>query len=182
MLALPALAYLLVPRRQRRRDVHQRGRRATRALLAARRRLHRGAADAVRRGGDPDPAGHLGLIQYLAPMLQFVIGVLVYCEPMPPSRLAGFALVWVALAVFACGRAPTRAARRPRRGRHRAATVGRGRRGPRRRLTRRDHEAAATGRRLRAGSASPATAPASESAAATVIAGANPSMNAAGDA
>jgi chloramphenicol-sensitive protein RarD len=42
----------------------------------------------------------LGLIQYLAPTLQFAIGVLIYSEPMPASRLAGFALVWVALMVF----------------------------------------------------------------------------------
>jgi chloramphenicol-sensitive protein RarD len=46
------------------------------------------------------PLTTLGLIQYLAPTLQFAIGVLVYSEPMPASRLAGFALVWVALAVF----------------------------------------------------------------------------------
>ena len=46
------------------------------------------------------PLTTLGLIQYLAPILQFAIGVLIYSEPMPASRLAGFALVWVALAVF----------------------------------------------------------------------------------
>ena len=46
------------------------------------------------------PLTQLGLIQYLAPTLQFIIGVLIYSEPMPASRLAGFALVWVALAVF----------------------------------------------------------------------------------
>jgi chloramphenicol-sensitive protein RarD len=46
------------------------------------------------------PLTTLGLIQYLAPILQFLIGVAVYGEPMPLSRLAGFALVWVALAVF----------------------------------------------------------------------------------
>jgi chloramphenicol-sensitive protein RarD len=46
------------------------------------------------------PLATLGLIQYLAPMLQFAIGVLVYSEPMPASRLAGFALVWLALMVF----------------------------------------------------------------------------------
>jgi len=46
------------------------------------------------------PLTKLGLIQYLAPTLQFAIGVLVYAEPMPASRLAGFGLVWVALAVF----------------------------------------------------------------------------------
>jgi chloramphenicol-sensitive protein RarD len=46
------------------------------------------------------PLTTLGLIQYLAPTLQFAIGVLIYSEPMPATRLAGFALVWVALAVF----------------------------------------------------------------------------------
>jgi len=46
------------------------------------------------------PLTTLGLIQYLAPTLQFLIGVLAYGEPMPASRLAGFALVWLALIVF----------------------------------------------------------------------------------
>jgi chloramphenicol-sensitive protein RarD len=46
------------------------------------------------------PLTTLGLVQYLAPVLQFLIGVLVYSEPMPPSRLAGFALVWLSLVVF----------------------------------------------------------------------------------
>jgi chloramphenicol-sensitive protein RarD len=45
----------------------------------------------------------VGLLQYLAPTLQFLIGVLIYAEPMPLSRLAGFVLVWVALAVFTAG-------------------------------------------------------------------------------
>jgi chloramphenicol-sensitive protein RarD len=42
----------------------------------------------------------IGLLQYLAPVLQLGCGVLVLGEPMPPVRLAGFALVWLALAVF----------------------------------------------------------------------------------
>lgn len=46
------------------------------------------------------PLTTLGLLQYLAPVLQLLIGVLVRHEPMPPARLAGFAVVWVALAVF----------------------------------------------------------------------------------
>jgi chloramphenicol-sensitive protein RarD len=46
------------------------------------------------------PLTTLGLLQYLAPVMQFLIGVLVYGESMPLSRLAGFALVWVALVVF----------------------------------------------------------------------------------
>jgi chloramphenicol-sensitive protein RarD len=46
------------------------------------------------------PLTTVGLLQYLTPVMQFLIGVLVYHEPMPLSRLAGFALVWLALAVF----------------------------------------------------------------------------------
>jgi chloramphenicol-sensitive protein RarD len=42
----------------------------------------------------------IGLLQYLAPILQLFIGVFVDGEAMPLSRLAGFALVWVALIVF----------------------------------------------------------------------------------
>ncbi len=47
------------------------------------------------------PLSTLGLLQYIAPVLQFMTGVLVRHEPMPASRLAGFALVWVALVVLA---------------------------------------------------------------------------------
>jgi chloramphenicol-sensitive protein RarD len=46
------------------------------------------------------PLTTLGLLQYLAPVLQFLIGVLVRDESMPLSRLAGFALVWIALVLF----------------------------------------------------------------------------------
>ena len=46
------------------------------------------------------PLSTVGLLQYLAPVLQFVIGVLVMGEDMPASRLAGFALVWLALALL----------------------------------------------------------------------------------
>ena len=42
----------------------------------------------------------LGLLQYLAPILQFGLGVLVFGEDMPPGRWAGFTLVWVALSIF----------------------------------------------------------------------------------
>ena len=46
------------------------------------------------------PLSLLGLLQYLTPTLQLMCGVLVFHEPMPPARLAGFVLVWVALAVL----------------------------------------------------------------------------------
>lgn len=46
------------------------------------------------------PLSALGMLQYLAPILQLGCGVLIFHEPMPPARLAGFALVWLALIVF----------------------------------------------------------------------------------
>jgi chloramphenicol-sensitive protein RarD len=46
------------------------------------------------------PLSGLGMMQYIAPSLQFVLGVLVFHEPMPPLRLAGFGFVWCALALF----------------------------------------------------------------------------------
>lgn len=46
------------------------------------------------------PLTTMGLVQYLTPIMQFVLGVLVFAEPMPASRLAGFVLVWLALALF----------------------------------------------------------------------------------
>jgi chloramphenicol-sensitive protein RarD len=49
------------------------------------------------------PLTTLGLLQYLGPVMQFLIGVLIYSEPMPATRLAGFCLVWLALAVFSVG-------------------------------------------------------------------------------
>ncbi len=42
----------------------------------------------------------LGLLQYLAPVLQFALGVLYFHEDMPAGRWIGFMLVWVALVVF----------------------------------------------------------------------------------
>jgi chloramphenicol-sensitive protein RarD len=46
------------------------------------------------------PLSTVGLLQYLTPLMQLAIGVFVYGEAMPPARLAGFVIVWVALAVF----------------------------------------------------------------------------------
>jgi chloramphenicol-sensitive protein RarD len=46
------------------------------------------------------PLSTLGLLQYLTPSMHLAIGVFVYREPMPPARLAGFVLVWIALAAF----------------------------------------------------------------------------------
>lgn len=46
------------------------------------------------------PMTTLGLLQYLAPVLQFGLGVTVLGEHMSPMRWAGFGLVWLALAIF----------------------------------------------------------------------------------
>ena len=46
------------------------------------------------------PLSTVGLLQYLTPSMQLAIGVFVYDEPMPPMRLVGFAVVWLALVVF----------------------------------------------------------------------------------
>jgi chloramphenicol-sensitive protein RarD len=46
------------------------------------------------------PLSWMGFMQYVAPTLQFLIGVFVMNEPMPPIRLLGFALVWVGLLVL----------------------------------------------------------------------------------
>ncbi|MBB5921537.1 chloramphenicol-sensitive protein RarD [Actinoalloteichus hoggarensis] len=46
------------------------------------------------------PLTVMGMLQYLAPTLQLLWAVLIAHEPMPVSRWIGFALVWLALAVF----------------------------------------------------------------------------------
>ena len=46
------------------------------------------------------PLSWMGFMQYVAPTLQFVVGVFVMNEPMPPIRLLGFALVWVGLLIL----------------------------------------------------------------------------------
>lgn len=47
------------------------------------------------------PLSMLGLLQYVTPTLQLVCGVLILDEDLPPDRLAGFVLVWLALTVLA---------------------------------------------------------------------------------
>jgi len=46
------------------------------------------------------PMVTLGLLQYLAPIFQFALGVLWFHEDMPAGRWLGFGLVWVALVIF----------------------------------------------------------------------------------
>ncbi|MER6268956.1 EamA family transporter RarD [Streptomyces sp. NPDC001797] len=46
------------------------------------------------------PLSTLGLLQYLAPVFQFLLGILYFHEAMPAARWAGFVLVWLALALL----------------------------------------------------------------------------------
>ncbi|MEU0633391.1 EamA family transporter RarD [Streptomyces sp. NPDC005989] len=58
------------------------------------------------------PLSTLGLLQYLAPVFQFALGIVYFHEAMPPERWAGFALVWLALTLLTWD--AFRAARRTR--------------------------------------------------------------------
>lgn len=42
----------------------------------------------------------LGLLQYLAPSIQLVLGIWLYHEPFGGARMVGFGLIWLALAVY----------------------------------------------------------------------------------
>ena len=53
-------------------------------------------ASAVRR----IPLSVVGLLQYIAPTIQFLLGVSLYDEPFSRTQLIGFAIVWIALIVF----------------------------------------------------------------------------------
>jgi chloramphenicol-sensitive protein RarD len=55
--------------------------------------LFAGAANRV-------PMVGIGILQYVAPILQLACGLLIFHEPMPAARLAGFGLVWIALIIF----------------------------------------------------------------------------------
>lgn len=46
------------------------------------------------------PMAALGLLQYLSPTMQALLGVWVFHETFPPARLLGFAIIWAALALY----------------------------------------------------------------------------------
>lgn len=51
-------------------------------------------------GAQRVPMTVLGLLQYIAPTMQFVLGIVVYNEPFAPAQLIGFLIIWTALALF----------------------------------------------------------------------------------
>lgn len=69
------------------------------------------------------PLVTIGVLQYMTPTIQFLIGWLVFHEPMPAARWAGFVLVWLAVVVFAWdGVRPAFRTSAPRAGRRTPAT------------------------------------------------------------
>ncbi|HLJ54850.1 MAG TPA: EamA family transporter, partial [Chthonomonadaceae bacterium] len=46
------------------------------------------------------PLAQIGILQYIAPTLQFLLGALLFREPLTAAQLGGFALVWIALALL----------------------------------------------------------------------------------
>jgi chloramphenicol-sensitive protein RarD len=46
------------------------------------------------------PLSTLGLLQYIAPSLQFLTGIWLYGEPFTQARAIGFGIIWLALAIF----------------------------------------------------------------------------------
>ena len=46
------------------------------------------------------PLSTIGVLQYLAPTIQFLLGVLVYGEPFTLTRLIGFVFIWLALVIY----------------------------------------------------------------------------------
>ena len=46
------------------------------------------------------PLSTMGFLQYIGPTLQFLVAVLLFREPLEPSKLASFALCWIAIAVY----------------------------------------------------------------------------------
>jgi chloramphenicol-sensitive protein RarD len=99
ILFAPALAFLIVLQVTDRATFGQHGIRLDLLMIAA------GAVTAIpllffAAAATRVPLTTLGLLQYLAPTIQFILGVTVFGEDVPPMRLAGFAIVWTALAIL----------------------------------------------------------------------------------
>lgn len=99
VLFLPALAYVLVLQA---RGV---GSFATINLSTTTLLILSGAATSIplllfAGGARRIPLTTLGVLQYVAPTLQFLIGVLVYNEDFGTTRLIGFSIVWLAIILY----------------------------------------------------------------------------------
>jgi len=100
VLALPALTFLVLENHAGRGAFGHAGARLTLVMMGA------GAvtslplllfASAARR----IPLSLMGMLQYINPSLQFLLGVFLFKEPLTRGQFAGFACVWAALVLFA---------------------------------------------------------------------------------
>jgi chloramphenicol-sensitive protein RarD len=62
------------------------------------------------------PLSTIGLLQYLAPILQFLLALFVFGEEMPPERWVGFGLVWSGLVLLTIDMLRSVRSARPRKG------------------------------------------------------------------
>jgi chloramphenicol-sensitive protein RarD len=46
------------------------------------------------------PLSYIGFMQYLTPILQFLLGLFLFQEPMSSARWLGFVMVWLALSIL----------------------------------------------------------------------------------
>jgi chloramphenicol-sensitive protein RarD len=46
------------------------------------------------------PLSWVGMLQFMTPTMQFITGVWILGEEMTPARWAGFAIIWIACALF----------------------------------------------------------------------------------
>lgn len=51
-------------------------------------------------GAPKVPLTTIGILQYIAPTIQFLIGIFIYDEPFTSGQLVGFGIVWIALIIF----------------------------------------------------------------------------------
>lgn len=51
-------------------------------------------------GAKEIPLVTIGLLQYITPTLQFLVGVLLYSEPFTRTNAIGFAIIWLSLIIF----------------------------------------------------------------------------------
>ena len=65
------------------------------------------------RGAKSITLSLLGILQFIAPTGQFLMGWLVYHEPLPPLRLASFALIWAAVLLYILSLRTSRPAHSP---------------------------------------------------------------------
>ena len=99
ILFLPALAYLLLVQSQGSGAYGQLGWNVT-LLLAISGVLTALPLLMFANAARSIPLSLLGLLQYIAPTCQFLLGVYLYGEPFSQSQLVGFAIIWSALLIF----------------------------------------------------------------------------------